>query len=58
MNIENTQNNQDNEEEIAEVSEKTFAQKVTESVDFIVDMMNRGKANPKDVYPPGRYQGD
>jgi hypothetical protein len=38
--------------------EKTFAQKVEESVDFIVNMMNQGKVNPKDVYPPGRYQGD
>lgn len=40
------------------VEEKTFAQKVEESVDFIVNMMNEGKANPKDVYPPNRYHGD
>jgi hypothetical protein len=45
--------NQEDEQE-----EKTFVQQVTESVDFIVDMMNRGKANPKDVYPPNRYHGD
>lgn len=38
--------------------EKTFAQQVEESVTFIVDMMNQGKANPKDVYPPNRYHGD
>ncbi len=41
-----------------ETEEKTFAEKVAESVDFIVDMMNSGKANPKDVYPPNRYHGD
>jgi hypothetical protein len=41
-----------------ETEEKTFAQKVEDSVDFIVNMMNEGKANPKHVYPPGRYQGD
>jgi hypothetical protein len=41
-----------------ETEEKTFAEKVADSVDFIVNMMNEGKANPKDVYPSGRYQGD
>jgi hypothetical protein len=41
-----------------ETEEKTFAEKVEDSVDFIVNMMNEGKANPKDVYPSGRYQGD
>lgn len=41
-----------------ETEEKTFSQKVEESVSFIVNMMNEGKANPKDVYPPGRYHGD
>jgi hypothetical protein len=46
----------ENNEDIVE--EKTFAEQVTESVNFIVDMMNSGKVNPKDVYPPGRYQGD
>lgn len=49
-------NEPENNEE--ETEEKTFAQKVEDSVDFIVNMMNEGKANPKDVYPPGRYQGD
>jgi hypothetical protein len=49
-------NEPENNEE--ETEEKTFAEQVTESVDFIVNMMNEGKANPKDVYPPGRYQGD
>jgi hypothetical protein len=38
--------------------EKSFAERVTESVNWVVDMMNSGKANPKDVYPPGRYHGD
>jgi hypothetical protein len=45
-------NEPENNEE--ETEEKTFAQKVEDSVDFIVNMMNEGKANPKDVYPPGR----
>ena len=40
------------------VEEKTFAEKVEESVTFIVNMMNEGKVDPKLVYPPGRYQGD
>lgn len=38
--------------------EKTFSERVNESVGFIVDMMNSGKVNPKDVYPPNRYHGD
>jgi len=29
-----------------------------ESILFVVDMMNNGNANPEDVYPRGRYQGD
>lgn len=30
-----------------------------ESIDFIVNMMNEGKADPKQVYPGGgRYHGD
>jgi hypothetical protein len=37
---------------------KTFAESVRESVDFVVNMMNNGNVNPRDVYPPGRYQGD
>lgn len=41
-----------------ETEEKTFAQSVQESVEFIVNMMNEGKVDPKAVYPPGRYQGD
>lgn len=40
------------------IEEKTFAKKVEESVTWVINMMNEGKANPKDVYPPGRYQGD
>jgi hypothetical protein len=53
-----TENPENNEEENAEVPEKTFAEQVTESVEFIVNMMNKGKADPLKVYPPGRYQGD
>lgn len=41
-----------------EQTEQTFAEQVEESVTFIVDMMNSGKANPADVYPPNRYHGD
>ncbi len=38
--------------------EKTFAERVEESVKSVVDMVNQGTADPKDVYPPGRYCGD
>ena len=41
-----------------ETEEKTFAERVGESVAWVVNMMNEGHADPKDVYPPGRYQGD
>ena len=41
-----------------ETEQKTFAERVEESVTWVVNMMNEGKPNPKDVYPPGRYQGD
>jgi hypothetical protein len=57
MNIENIEN-PENQEEIPETSEKTFAERIIESVDFVVDMMNSGKVNPIDVYPPNRYHGD
>jgi hypothetical protein len=53
-----TQNSQNNEEESTQTTDKTFAKQVKESVDFVVDMMNNGNINPKDVYPPGRYHGD
>lgn len=49
-------NEPEQNEEVSE--EKTFAERVEESVSFIVNMMNEGKANPKDVYPPNRYHGD
>ena len=39
-------------------AEKTQAEKVRESLLWVVDMMNSGQANPADVYPAGRYQGD
>jgi hypothetical protein len=51
-------NQPENNLEQEELEQKTFAQQVEESVNFIVDMMNEGKANPKDVYPPNRYHGD
>lgn len=38
--------------------EKTFAQRVDETVRSVVDMVNQGTADPKVVYPPGRYCGD
>jgi hypothetical protein len=41
-----------------ETEEKTFAERVEESVTWVVNMMNEGKVNPKDVYPPNRYHGD
>jgi hypothetical protein len=57
MNIENIEN-PENEEKIPEPSEQTYTERIAESVDFVVDMMNSGKVNPVDVYPPGRYHGD
>jgi hypothetical protein len=51
--------NQNPEENIEQIEEqKTSHQILLESVEFVVDMMNSGKPNPKDVYPPGRYHGD
>lgn len=32
--------------------------RVLDSLNFVVDMMNSGKVNARDVYPEGRYQGD
>lgn len=49
-------NEPEQNEEVAE--EKTFAEQVEESVTWIVNMMNEGKADPKDVYPSNRYHGD
>ena len=31
---------------------------IVDSVDFVVDMMNSGGANPDNVYPRNRYHGD
>lgn len=31
---------------------------ILSSLMFVVDMMNSGDADPKEVYPEGRYQGD
>jgi hypothetical protein len=51
-------NEPEQNEEVVEEEEKSFAERVTESVNWVVNMMNEGKANPKDVYPPNRYHGD
>jgi hypothetical protein len=41
-----------------EPKDKTRAESMRESLLWVVDMMNNGNVNPRDVYPPGRYQGD
>jgi hypothetical protein len=38
--------------------EKSFAERVDETVKSVVDMVNQGTADPNVVYPPGRYCGD
>lgn len=48
----------ENDEKEEESPEKETKRSILESVEWVVDMMNSGKVNPKDVYPPGRYQGD
>jgi hypothetical protein len=53
-----TQNPENNKEEVIETPAKTFAESLLESVDAVVDMMNSGKANSRDVYPSNRYHGD
>jgi hypothetical protein len=53
-----TQNPENNKEEVIETSTKTVAESLLESVDAVVDMMNSGKANPREVYPSNRYHGD
>lgn len=49
---------QDSIEEENVEKEKSFAEKVGETVRDVVAMINLGTANPNHVYPPGRYQGD
>lgn len=53
-------NEQDLDKDIDQPVEQTksLGDSVMESIQFVVDMMNQGKANPKDVYPPNRYHGD
>lgn len=53
-----TQNPENNKEEVIETPTKTTAESLLESVDAVVDMMNSGKANPREVYPSNRYHGD
>ena len=38
--------------------EPSMKARVLSSLDFVVDMMNGGQGNTKDVYPDGRYHGD
>jgi len=47
-----------NKDEEQKDTENTHS--IMDSINFVVDMMNSGKLNPKDVYPPGRnrYHGD
>jgi hypothetical protein len=54
--IDEPQNNE--EEEVIETAEEAPKHSILDSINFVVNMMNEGKVNPKDVYPPGRYQGD
>lgn len=54
----NIENNNEEQEEVVETTKKTFAEQVTESVNLIVDIMNSGKVDPKQVYPSNRYHGD
>ena len=56
MNDQNQNPEQNIEKE--EEEQKTSKQILLDSVEFVVNMMNSGKLNPKDVYPPGRYHGD
>lgn len=52
-----TPQNQDPQEEI-QSDEDTPKHSILDSINFVVNMMNEGKVDPKAVYPPGRYQGD
>ena len=48
-----------NEEEKTEEVTEEKVPSIVESMLQIVDIMNSGKVNPKDVYPSGnRYHGD
>lgn len=42
----------------SESSHVTTKASIAESLAWVVNMMNEGKADPKQVYPSGRYQGD
>lgn len=46
----------ENKEETQEPSD--FQKSVAESLLWVVDMMNNGNVNAKDVYPKDRYHGD
>jgi hypothetical protein len=56
----NNQDPQDNTEDLDNNLEdnKTPIDSIADSIKFVVDMMNSGKPNAKDVYPRGRYHGD
>jgi hypothetical protein len=53
-----TQNPENNKEEVIETPAKTVAESLLESVDAVVDMMNSGKVDSREVYPSNIYQGD
>lgn len=41
-----------------EQEQKPLQTSLYESALFVVNMMNEGNIDPKQVYPPGRYHGD
>ena len=55
---ERTMENEPEKTEPKTREEMTAAERMMDSITFVVDMMNEGKADPKQVYPPNRYHGD
>lgn len=49
---------QQNEEPKEDETTKPIKSNIYQSALFVVDMMNQGKVDPKDVYPKNRYHGD
>jgi hypothetical protein len=52
------ENSENKTEEVAKTPTKTATESLLESVDAVIDMMNSGKVNPREVYPSNRYHGD
>lgn len=46
------------EEETKTRDDMTPVERMKDSIQFVVDMMNSGSVDARDVYPSGRYQGD